>query len=229
MDGLPPGPIAYDNDYLAVSQADKVEDALHVMSTDRTVLARLALASILGKGESVWVFEVVYQIARRGLPVRREHTVGGVGRVDLVVGDEAFEVKSSFVRFAARSPMAETEKRFLPDVTKLRRGSARGHQLITLATLLGAHHVRFDVDTPTGDLNEWRRERESGLAAYRTYAAEVATGPIRHVDLGRGEVPGHGGGVQLDALLFCVHEPPNAPDAIDQSKSVSEGPLANDS
>ena len=143
MDGLPPGPIAYDNDYLAVSQADKVEDA-RVMS-NRPPFSRAFPRRRSGRSVGVEVDVVDH---RRGLPVRREHTVGGVGRVDLVVGDEAFEVKSSFVRFAARSPMAETEEQVLADAAGT-TSSAAGHQLI-VGDAAGHHHVALRCDTPTG-------------------------------------------------------------------------------
>jgi hypothetical protein len=218
-----PEPAAYDNAYLTVPQAGKVEDALHVMSTDATIMSRLALASTLGHGEGVWVFEIAYQLARRGLRPRQEHALGGVKRIDLVVGEEAFEVKSSFVRFAAKNSVAETEKWFLPDAAKLRRGSARGHQLITVATMLGATHVRFDLDVPMDSTDAWRIERDAGLAAYRSYASTVAVGPLTEIDLGVGAVPAHGGHVQFDALLFCVHEGDDPRPAAEQDPVVSDG------
>ena len=197
---------------LSALPSDQVEEALRTMSDDPDALSRLALASILfSHGEGVWVFEIAYQVTRMGGVARPQQLAGGIGRVDLVVAGEAFEIKSTMSIYAVRNPMHKTEDWFLPDVRKLRGSSVRGHQLITMATMLSARNVRnFRVNRKTTDPAEWVTERDQALAIYRQYAESedvAGVGSVRHINLGRGEVPGGLGGVQLDALLFCVHQP----------------------
>lgn len=196
---------------LSVLPSDQVEEALRTMSDDPGALSRLALASILfSHGEGVWVFEIAYQVTRMGGVARPQQLAGGIGRVDLVVGGEAFEIKSTMSTYAVINPMHKTEDWFLPDVRKLRGSSVRGHQLITMATMLTARNVRdLRVNRKTTDPAEWVTERDQALAIYRQYAENenvAGVGSVRHINLGRGEVPGGQGGVQLDALLFCVHQ-----------------------
>jgi hypothetical protein len=184
----------------------QVVSALEAMGHSPLVLNRLALASTMGKGEAVWVFELAFQLAGQGVDARREQTVGRVHRVDLAVLGEAFEVKSSFVRFAARSTEQETDRWFDKDVAKLRKGTAPGHQLITLATMLkGEHHQKtFDVGPPK-DVSAVEPERGKAIQEYKAYAERVGAGPVQHVALGQGEVPGGRVSFSFDALLFSVH------------------------
>ena len=189
--------------------SELVANALRAMAGDPAVRDRLAVASIMHThGESVWCFELAYQVWLAGGTAFQEHSVGGLSRVDLVVADEAFEVKSTFWDYARRSTPDATREWLAKDVDKLRRASVRGYQLLTMATLIDAAHLRFAPLIRAGRVSGDREaERQEALAAYRQYAASVAAGPILHVDLGAGSVPGNRGTVQLDAMLICVHDP----------------------
>jgi hypothetical protein len=189
---------------------DQVRDALCALSRDPGTRDRLAVASVmLSHGESIWAFEIAYQIWCCGGTAYRERSAGGISRVDLVVAGEAFELKSTFWEYALRASAAATREWMIKDAEKLRTGAAPGYQLITMATLVDASHLRFGplirASRATGDRAAGRGR---ALSVYQQYAASVSVGPASHVDLGVGAVPGNRGTVQLDALLACVHEPP---------------------
>ena len=191
------------------SGGDLVAHALRAMAGDAAARDRLAVASVmLSHGESVWAFELAYQVWLNGGTAYQEHSVGGLSRVDLVVAGEAFELNSTFWDYARRNTPAATRDWLAKDVEKLRQASVRGYQLLTMATLVDAAHLRFAPLIRAGRVvGDREAERQQALVAYRDYAASVAAGPIRYVDLGAGSVPGNRGTVQLDALLICVHDP----------------------
>src|SRR5258708_17517477 len=114
------------------------------MSGEAGTRDRLALASVLCKnGEDAWKSEIASHVWRNGGMAYRECSTHGVKQADLVVADEVFEVKSKIWDYTTVTTMPDTEKWFGEDLKKLQRGTARGYQLITVATLIDAVNLRF--------------------------------------------------------------------------------------
>jgi hypothetical protein len=189
------------------SPAGLVVDALRSMSKDPGVTERLALVSTYAQGEEVWRMELIRALKLAGVSeVLREHTTSDVRQIDVVVKGDAFELKSSFSGFAISEPAEKTREWFEKDAKKLRAWPNRGYQLITLATMVDAQNLRFGKRVNRG-VSLWERDRDDAVARYTSYANGQGGTVVQTVDLGQGRVPGDETYVQLDALLFCVHDP----------------------
>jgi hypothetical protein len=186
-----------------IESIDLVEAAFREMARDPGVRSRLALISALSRnGERVWASELVYQLWRAGVVTRSEHG----GRIDLIAGGGAFEIKSSRASYALKnSTKDDIDKWFLKDIISLQAGGFPGHFIITMATLGDRWGLSF---APPGGTADLRVDRETGrrraLEIYSQYAANYSIGSVRHVDLGVGQIPGRQEDVRLDALMFCV-------------------------
>lgn len=173
---------------------------------------RIALASTFSHGEHAWVSETAWQAAHRGIPVAREASLGGVTRVDLVLGGTAVEFKSTFGVWAFDPKAdAEREKWLGPDVAKLARGKAPGIVVVTVAALMaGAHHQRkaFKVDydeqlARVGSLTPVQILEAGVIAAERVLEPQCLE--LRRVDLGAVPIAPNAGHVRLAAVVGAVN------------------------
>jgi hypothetical protein len=186
------------------------------MSKDHDVVGRLAAISVLtSHGEATWKSEIAYQLFRDEVRIALEVPLPGRAprsrdRVDLLIEGEAVEVKSSSWHYALKQKgvFAETDKWIGKDVRKLRRGTAPGCVVITIATLINAKHLAGGelsrVRTPEAERQTGRKQ---AIAYYQAYGHFINALDIQHVDLGLGSVPNNLGRVHLDALLMHVHDP----------------------
>jgi hypothetical protein len=90
---------------------------------------------------------------------------------------------------------------------KLGSATVRAFQLITVATPLTASHLYkpYLVDLNAGSRARRMEDRARAVDHYLVYGTEtgVGTQPVRHFDLGEGQVPG-GGAVYLNVFLVRI-------------------------
>ncbi|KAB7743194.1 hypothetical protein GA707_13810 [Nostocoides sp. F2B08] len=191
---------------------DIVVNLLRLVSDSVESRERIAFASTLSHGEHAWVSETAWQAAHRGLHVAREASLGGLTRVDLVVGGTAIEFKSTFgVWTFAPNASAERERWLGPDVVKLARGTAPGVVVVTVAALMaGVHHQRrafkvdYDLQLPRVGALSPIQILEAGVIATERFL-EPQCVQIRRVDLGAVPVAPDAGHVLLTAVVGAVN------------------------
>lgn len=191
---------------------DVVVKLLNLVAGDVESRERIALASTFSHGEHAWVSETAWQAAQRGIHVAREASLGGLTRVDLVVGGTAVEFKSTFGVWAF-DPKANADRaKWLgPDVAKLARGKAPGIVVVTVAALNGpARHQRrafkvdYDLQLPrVGSLTPIQI-LEAGVITVERFL-EPQCLEIRRVDLGTVPVAPNAGHVLLSAVVGAVN------------------------
>lgn len=177
--------------------------------------ARLALASTMGHGESVWVGELAYHGALAGHPVRREVTFNGFSRVDLDISGIAVEVKSSHTMRARKSSDAQRRVWWGKDLNSLMHApnasavTSPAVLLISVALIDAGFVIRRE--SPRRDYARKRPPKvktdESafieGFSVAEQFLKNEGLQPVR-IDMGNAKIAGSRAAVRIGAVVASV-------------------------